>query len=184
MLTPDQLDSLKYVLEQLELLKSETNCYTRDIQRGERMKEWVENVKSMRWKRRPEQKAIKYSSIKYRWNTLHFPREHHMPATEWHYQVNELSTCIHNSQITKQASAFIFPLTAWIRFIIASICIVIACKTAPDNMKCYVVNIQVGPKDTFQWYINDCWLISKLFLFRKFDSYNMNFNKGVINGIF
>ena len=148
MFIPDPLDSLKYVLEQLELLKSETKCSTRDIQRGERMKEWEEKVKPMRWKRRPEQKAVKHSSVKYSWNTLHFPREHHMPATEWHYQVNELSTCIHNSQITEQASAFIFPLTAWIRFIIASIRIVIACKTAPDNMKCYVVNIQVVSKDT------------------------------------
>lgn len=136
MLMLDQLDSLKYVLEQLELLKSEIKCSTRDIQRGERMRGQVENVESMRWKGRPEQKAIKYSSIKYRWNALHFLWEHHMLTTGDQYQINELSTCIHKSQITKWASTFIFSLTAWIRFIIASICIVIVCITAQDNMKC------------------------------------------------
>ena len=48
MLMLDQLDSLKYVLEKLELLNSEIKCSTRDIQRGERMRGQVENVESMR----------------------------------------------------------------------------------------------------------------------------------------
>lgn len=44
----DQLDSLNYVPEQLELLRSEMKCSAEELQR-----EQVENVNSMRWKGRP-----------------------------------------------------------------------------------------------------------------------------------
>lgn len=128
----DQPDSPNCVLEHLELLKSQIKCSTEEVRR-ERIREQVENVESMRGKGRPEWKVIKYCSIKHWWNALHFPMVHHTPATEWQDQVNELSVCIHNSQITKWISAFIFFPTAWIGFIITSIWTALVCITAADE---------------------------------------------------
>ena len=52
----DQLEPPDCVLEQVELLRSETKCSTEEV-RGIRIREQGENVETMRWKGRAEQKV-------------------------------------------------------------------------------------------------------------------------------